>query len=345
MSLMSLFRPLTPAELVQWTLRIYARHWRQWILLAALTVIPLLIANEAITRLVPVPDVDPAVLDALFSSLEQGTTPGAGLSDADMRAVLASSTASLEQVMLTLLAQVVIVGVIAGGAGAVLTSAAYHGEETSLGQALRVGLVERGVLLLRGHLTLGGLLLMLFLASVIGLTLCVGVLGFGLTVYLYLAWVPLLAPVLALGDGSFGELTRQAWRFGKLRVWLLFAAVVTLLVLRLLLGIPVSLIAGLAGGSAPVALALSMVAEMLLLPLGVILYTLVYEDTRSRLDGATAPQPLAGADPTAARPREPFLSAADMPNVVGISLAALGLGVVIYFLAIFQVLGGVGLSR
>ena len=340
MSLMSLFRPLTPAELVQWTLRIYARHWRQWILLAALTVLPLLIANEAIARLVPVPEVDPAILNSLFSSLEQGTTPGAGLSDEDMRQVLASSMGSLEQAMLLALARVVIVGVIAGGAGAVLTSAVYHGEAISLGQALRVGLVERGGLLLRGHLTLGGLVLMMFLASVIGLTLCVGVLGLGLTVYLYLAWVPLLAPVLALGEGSFGELTRQAWRFGKLRVWLLFAAVITLLVLPLLLGIPFNLIASLAGGSDPVNLALALVAEMLILPLGVIFYTLVYEDTRARLDTAAPPQVPAGLDGDAPRPREPFLSAADMPNVVGVSLAALGLAAVVYFLAIFQVLGG-----
>ena len=340
MSLMSLFRPMTPAELVQWTLRIYARHWRQWLLLAALTVIPLLIANEAIVRLVPIPDVDPAVINSLFSSLEQGATPGAGLSDEDMRQVLASSMGSLEQAMLLALARVVIVGVIAGGAGAVLTSAAYHGEATSLGQALRVGLVERGGLLLRGHLTLGGLVLMMFLASVVGLTLCVGVLGLGLTVYLYLAWVPLLAPVLALGDGSFGDLTRQAWRFGKLRVWLLFAAVITLLVLPLLLGIPFNLIASLAGGADPVILMLSIVAEVLILPLGVIFYTLVYEDTRARLDGAAAPLAPAGLDAAAARPREPFLSAADVPNVVGVSMAALGLAVVFYLLVFFQVLGG-----
>ena len=143
MTLMSLFRPLTPAELVQWTLRIYARHWTQWILLAILTVVPLVIANQAIAAVAPIPDVSPAVLNEVFGALEQGTMP----SEQSMSQVSDFSMASLQQAALSVLAQVVIVGVVAGGAGAVLTSAAYHGQEASLGQALHTGLVERGGLL------------------------------------------------------------------------------------------------------------------------------------------------------------------------------------------------------
>ncbi len=334
MTLMSLFRPLTPAELANWTLRIYLRYWPRWMALALLAVIPLALVNLGITAAVPQPELDPAALEALLNSMQDNPLPGgAVLPNNLLEQVVNSSVATLEQAVLSLMAQLIIAGVIAGGAGAVMAAAAYNGAEPDLGQALRTGLLERGRLLLRGHLLVGGLLMVMVVASLLGMLVCIGLIGMGITVYLYVGWVPLLAPALALEDGGYPLLVRRAWRFGKLRIWLLFGAVIALLALRYGVAIPIGLLAGaLIPDPALAALIVAVASEALVLPLGVIFFTVVFLDTRARLDGRVPPgQP---AEESGLAMVEPFLSAADMPNLVGVAMASLGLMVAAYFLVL-----------
>jgi len=334
MTMMSLFRPLTPAELANWTLRIYLRYWPRWIALALLAVIPLALVNLAITAAIPQPELDPAAVEALLESMQDNPLPGgAVLPNNLLEQVVGSSIAALEQAVLSLMAQLILVGVIAGGAGAVMVAAAYNGAEPRFGQALRTGLLERGPVLLRGHLLVGGLLLVMVVASLLGMLVCIGLIGMGLTVYLYVSWVPLLAPVLALEDGAYPLLARRAWRFGKLRVWLLFGAVVTLLALRYVAAIPIGLVAGaLIPDPLLAAQIVAVLSEALVLPLGLIFFTVVFLDTRARLDGHVPPGQM--TEEAGLATVEPFLTAADMPNLVGVSMAALTLMIAAYFLVL-----------
>lgn len=335
MSLLSLSHSLTPAEMVQWTIRIYTRYLPQWIMLTLLAlIVPLALGAVAVSMQ---SDIDPALLDRLRQPLDP-TAPDSPLNDP---AFLQQMTDFFirQGVMALLLGAVSILmqQVVLGGAGAVLASAAFHGRSASLGEALRV-LGERAGALLTGHLIVIGLLIALLLISSLGLLICVGVLGLALLPYLYLAGVPLLAPVLALERGPLSTLLRRAWQFGKRRVWLLLAAVVVLAVWAFVVEFVVGLVGGLflgpvlnGTGTAAVLAGqvLTFISAVVVLPPGAIFYTLLYEDSRMRF----APQVVEEALPM----EEPLLAAADVPNMIGVAVVAGSVLVGMYF--VLMVLG------
>ncbi len=348
MSLMSLFRPLTPAELVQWTLRIYVRHWPWWVALAAVAVLPPTLLSTAVTASLP-EAVDPALLDQWLQPLDP-LDPNGPFADPATQAQLQQMMGQLVQnslVMLGVAALTVLSqAVVLGGPGAVVAAACFHDQPITLGQAVRQAIGERGGALLGGHLAVGALLVALLLVSAMGIVLCVGLLGLGLLAYAFLAWVPLLAPVLALERGPLPALLMRAWHFGKRRVWLLLAAVAALWVLRLALSIPLDLVGGLlvglvaqdpAAAMLVVGQVIFIAVQALVLPLGAIFYTLLYEDSKLRFDplraGLDAPFTV-----EVDAPRQPFLTTADLPNIIGVSLVGLGMLFGLYMLAAIMML-------
>ncbi len=333
MSLMSLFRPLTPREMAGWTIRIYRQYWPRWIGLAAMAVLPPLALNLALSAS-QTETLDPALLDEVMRSLEQGLMPDEATLQALTQGLVRLIAITLGMLAVTLLFQAVLLS----GAGAVLASGAYHGQAVALADGLRAALGERFAALVGGHAAVGGVLVGLLIASFLTITLCVGIFGLGVTAYVYLAWFPLLAPVLVLERGRVGVLMQRAWYFGKKRIWLLFGAVAAFLLVRFAALIAAALLSGLVGlilpaGAATWADALLFAAgQVIVMPLEAIFYTLLYEDTCSRFDpallspAARGPEPsAAGAGPEATAPAEPFLTAADLPNLVMVSMAALSL--------------------
>lgn len=326
MTLMSLFRPLTPRELVQWTARIYTRYIAQWLLLGLLAVIPLVVVNYVVVSAMPEPSFDPELMDQLLAPLENGQMlNNPALQQELMDDMLQNSLLILQQVIFQLLAQIVILGTIAGGAGSVMAAAAYRGEPVTLGGGLQV-LNKRFGALFSGHALAGGLLVLLLVGSILGTLICIGVLGLGLSIYVYLGLIPLAAPVLALEDGDARRLLRRAWTFGKQRVWLIFGMTAALYALRILLAFPFDLIQALvAPESLLVAQITTVIVELLVLPVGVIFFTLLYEDTRGRQAAAEAEAlELAGGIGQPAT-RRPLISTADLPNIVGIAMLSMGL--------------------
>lgn len=326
MTLMSLFRPLTPRELLQWTLRIYASNVTRWLLLGLLAVVPLVVLNYALIALLPQPSFDADLLEQFLAPLESGQMMNnPALQQQVMDDMLQNSLLMLQQVIIQLMAQIIILGTVAGGAGAVMASAAYRGEPVNLGEGLQL-LGRRFAALFSGHAIAGGILLLLLVGSILGSVVCIGVLGMGLTIFVYLGLIPLAAPALALEEGNAGPLLRRAWAFGKQRVWIIFGVTVGLYALRILLAFPLDLIQALvAPDSLLVTQVTTVIVELLVLPVGVIFFTLLYEDARGRQEAAAldAPEPHGAADRPA--PRQPLLTTADLPHVVGISMLSLGL--------------------
>lgn len=326
MSLMSLFRPLTPREMIRWAVRLYFQYFPQWLVLGLLAVAPLVLINLALAAILPQPSFDPAALEQIMGSLESGQMPGdAALLQSTMDNLLQNSLLMLQQVVVQLFIQIVVLGVIGGGIGALMASAAYQGGAVSLAAALgRIGSRLRA--LGAGHLLAGLVLIAMLVGSILGAMFCVGVLGLGLTIYTYLAWVPLLAPALALEDGTLSGRLRRAWSFGKQRIWLIFAMTLALYALRFLLSVPLDFLAILlAPDSLVLAQIMTMVVEVLVLPLGVIYFTILYHDLRGRQEQIALE--LAGEERPVA---EPILSAADLPGVFGVSMTALALLFALY---------------
>lgn len=346
MTLIDLYQPATPVELFQTALGIYRRYWQLWLALALLALVPpLLIQSLATSAQADI--IDGALFEDVMGYFERGDMPPDALISDLTGQFVSSSLIAFGLTALTLIVQAVVLG----GAGAVMTRDAYRGQAVALGPALQQALGARVTALVGGHLIVGLALLMLLFASGLTLLLCVGIVGLGFAVYMYVAWFPLLAPALVLERGPLSALVLRAWHFGKQRVWQLFRAVVGFLAARLVLGFVLGAAVGLVAGLLspdlvdPLSLLVGLVTAVLVAPLEVIYYTLLYEDTRARAVAglAVAPDPEA---PVSA-PEAPFFTAADLPNIFGVGMLALGGLVFVYcvltlVLSIFAVpmLGG-----
>lgn len=322
MTLMQLVHPVEPlstADLIRWTLRIYLRHLPSWLALAALTLIPLAVFN-VVVDLWQAGLVDWERLNAAFAIPPQQSAL------LDPALLLQFIQLSISEIGAQLIVQLV-QGVILGGVGAVLAATAFRGQTVSLLAGGRVALGERLTALVAGHGVALGALIALIIASAFGMLFCVGVLGFGAAAYMYLAWVPLMAPVMALERGPLARLLARAWYFGKKRVWVIFAAFLALWALGFCLSLPVGWIVDVLLGLLPSSDLLRVtgvqasvvIVQGMTLPLGAIFYTLLYEDARLRLDMP------GGAAGDVADPPEGAITAADLPNLMGVALLALGL--------------------
>lgn len=324
MSFMRLFRPLTLSDLVQWTGQIYVRHLRQWLLLAALVLIPLAFVNGlAVAWMFDRFDaLDPAILERLLNQSPDQDL----LLDPDVQAQLIQAGLGVLAFVAAWAGSQIVLGIVLGGAGSALAAASFRGEGASLGRALNRALFTRG-----GALIGGTLLVWISMAALVGLSsivVCMGILVTVAMIALYLVWVPLLPPVLVLEEGPLTRLLARAWYFAKKRIWLVLAASLSLLALRfafsLLLALGVGPLLTLLGPeSDALAVASGQVADVIvqavLLPLGVIFFTLFYEDSRLRLESEVDSFGPEAAAPFAAPP-EPPLTAADLPRLAGVVL-------------------------
>lgn len=355
MTLMSLYRPQTPREMALRAVQIYARHWRLWIALAALAVLPV----QALSLAAAPAQADMLqAMDDLARSLGPDALEAGALADeALLQDLQALGNQAVGVFTLTLglgLLGLMIQAVVLGGAGALMTVRADRGEHVSLGQALTTALGRRLVPLLGGHLVVGtvivGLLITILLISGVLLSsplfalICLSVFALGIVAYIYLAWFPLLAPLLVLEHGPLSVLLQRAWYFGKKRVFQVFTAVTVFLLLRFAALTVAGMLAAFLGIFLPegTVLALGLILDVLVLvliaPLEAVFYTLLLLDARQQLlPEADAESPFAastapGAE-TVAPPPEPFLTAADLPNVLTVAFVTLGLVFVVSFVA------------
>lgn len=210
-------------------------------------------------------------------------------------AMLAAILGAFVPLVLVAIASIVLQGIIMTGVLTHMTS------EANLGFRARFGASWRAV---RGRMVdLGVGLFLLYLIMVMGVflifwltALCViGVLGIGFLTYLSIAIYALIVPVYIFEKPDVTKGLNRAWQLGKARFWRVFwlIVIVGLIngVLSFTLVISQQLLAEQTIGSASVTIAdivslvISTVIAVFIFPIQPIALTLMYFDTRVRLEG------------------------------------------------------------
>lgn len=295
-------QPLDPADLVRGTWQLYRRHFVQWLIFAVLLALPTVVMS--------------VVSFMSWTPLQNSMTgmmawESGELSSAEVQRFLSDFIRQIVAISTVMCGLGFIVGVfqlLLYGTGIQMAGAAYKGQKVGFDKAVAVAMVERGVTFVGGHFLVGVLLLALVVASSVLIICCIGLLGYLLALYIGLAWLPMLGPVLILERGSFGRLMSRAWYFGRKRVFLILIAAILILVLNAVISWPFN---ALGMAVAPVRMeevmeaveagrtfdfswvswpalilstAGSVIAQMIVTPFSIIFYTLLYYDTRLRLE-------------------------------------------------------------
>ena len=313
-------REWTFAQMWNETWDVFRAQWRRWIALGLLALVPPLIGR----LLLP---IGPAFnqLAAILSSDGPSCAAQGPRSDDVLGALL-----------LGLL--VVVLGwgytlIVANGAGAIMTSRVLTGQPASLRVALRTVFTWRARALI-GANVLVGLALLTVMGSSMALTIyLIGLLGFVFLLYMAVAWLPLLNPLLALERGPLRRLLSRAWYFGRNRIWVIVAVLLCLAAVSFVAEAPVSLMRSRmltdTVGQWPdctrvltdgywawqaVFTVMTLLEQSVVLPIGVILYTILYYDARARLDAPNSDVLIEAGDP--ARPLEAWLVKRDLINLM-----------------------------
>jgi hypothetical protein len=311
-------RPLVPStvvELLDRTFRIYRDNFLGFIGLVAAVTIPLTLLNTLSTS---------SYLDALSRSSVFGR----------------SSSVSGSQLVFILVALItgIVQGVILNGTLTYMASESYLGRRVTVGQAFSAAatrFVSLGVGLLLFYL------IIFLMAMVVGvLSLClIGFLGFGAIIYFGLAIYAMLVPVLVLENVSASFGINRAWYLGKTRFWFVAGLMLVIwlisLVITLALGgvqqfFAQQLINSRSLGAAQiVVLFFQIVVGLFTAPIFPIAQTLLYYDSRIRLEGLDiAFQSLEKPDPRPSDVPSPapsggFLSGRDVVNLVILSVGTI----------------------
>jgi hypothetical protein len=331
----------TMLELLDRTFRIYRDSFVTFITATALVTVPVSVIS---------------ILSSLDYFNRAGRFSSASLANSR------NNTAALSQAMngyFGSLIGVTIVGlVLAYIQGVVLHSVlTYMASERNLGRSITVGGAFSAV---RGRLgTLSaGLAIFYGLVAVIVValtfTLCLCGLGIGPAVYFGLTLYAFLIPVLVLERTTVGAGMNRAWALAKARFWPVFGftAAVTIItsVIYVALNFTVIFGANQTIGAASLSagqilrLVLTSIVSIFIAPILPIGYTLLYYDTRVRVEGldialqnvgTPEPRPADVASPPLSTP---FLSGTDVKNI-GILIAVCLIPVVLYFVGVFLLVG------
>ncbi|MCC7449925.1 MAG: hypothetical protein IT324_21070 [Anaerolineae bacterium] len=223
------------------------------------------------------------------------------------------------------------------------------GRRATIGEAfkaVRSRLVGVGLGLVVFYIIIGGAFL------VLAFTLFVCGLGIGVLAYLGVTLYAFLTPVLILERTSIMDGLGRAWMLGKARVWpvagLMFVIILISGVLNLALTLTIQLItqgnvASVSfGASQALEIVLQSIISIFLAPVLPVALTLMYYDTRVRVEGLDiALQAVGKSDPRPADvlspPAHGFLTGRDYGNV-GIMCGAIFSLIVLYFAASYFLL-------
>ncbi|NDJ60710.1 MAG: hypothetical protein GYB67_06265 [Chloroflexi bacterium] len=323
-------QPMTVVQVVDLTFRVYREHFIPFIGLVAVITVPL-----TIITLIAVPPTPTTFNPASASSVGFTLPPEFWINIA--------FTLILGFIQL----------VLVNGLITYITSEFHLGRKVGLGEALTAGISRLGTLAL--GIFYFGLLFIPALFILGALTVLCGLVVFTLPVVLYLgiALYFFIVPVLMLENvgASFG--ISRALALGKARFWRALGLFILIYIITLIITIVLGVVVGFVtvGTSQPGSLVdpgfvtLTTIAQtivnILIIPILPIAFTIMYYDTRVRLEGLDIALAAVGtpdpspADVESPRPTEPILAGRDIGNiallavgVIGVTLAfgALGMG-------------------
>ena len=322
-------RERTFSQMWNETWDIFSAHWRRWIVLGLIASAPPLLVSLLLHG-----GID---LNQLLVVARNGSTEEVSLLTQQL----------LSSFIISALVGVLSWGytlIVSSGAGAIMASQILGRKPVSLRAALRTAFTRRAGALLGANLLVGLALLGVMLASMALTTCLVGIVGFVFLIFMAVAWIPLINPLVALERGPLTTLLSRAWYFGRGRVWIIVAVLFSLSAVTSIVRAPASLLQNHlmantisygAGGEVILSEAywlwrtlfvvVSLIEQSVVLPIGVILYTIMYYDARARLDSPDADLPIQAGDPP--RPPVPWLVKRDVNNMLGVVMVVFGLAV------------------
>lgn len=316
-------RPLAPStilELLDRTFRIYRDNFLAFIGLVAAVTIPITLLSTLTTS---------NYLDELNRASFFGRP--------------SASSGSTILVLVVTLITLIVQGVILNGTLTYMASESYLGRRVTIAQAFTAATPRFWPL---------GIGLVLFYVIVFGLALLVGVLtlcvigifGLGAVVYFAVAIYAMLVPVLVLENVSASFGINRAWWLGKSRFWfvagLLFAIWLIAAVVGLAFGVVQQFFvqqlmnSRSSAGAEIVILFFQIVVGLFTAPIYPIAQTLLYYDSRIRLEGldiafqALEKPELRPSDVPSPAPTGSFMTGRDVVNVAIICVGVLVLSLV-----------------
>jgi hypothetical protein len=315
-------------EILDRTFRIYRENFLSMIGIVALVNIPLTIASTLNTLANP-----SFSSDNTFSSFS-----GSNASSGNVGAVCLFSVVTI---VLSIVQAVIVNGVLT-----YMTSESHLGRKATIGEAYSA---------IRHRFTNVGCGLMLFYLIVIALGFGIGVVGalcapalagFGVLIYVAIATYAFLIPILTLEDVSTSFGVNRAWGLGKTRFWAAIGLSALIFILSLILTASLTTVAYFLlfqSNSTSmfdttfviVQAVLNAIINIVLLPLMPIALTLLYYDTRVRLEGldialnaTNTPEPRP-SDVVSPEPG-PFLEGRDFVNMLIIVGITFVIGLIFY---------------
>lgn len=329
-------RPYTMLELLDRAFRIYRDNFLTFVGLAAVVIVPLTAFNYLLAA--------PA-----SANLERSMRASGSFSSAQTNAMLNNLIGVYAIIAITAIVTTLVQGIFLAGPLTYMASEQHMGRRATIGEAFRAvrsRLVGVGLGLVVFYIIIGGAFL------VLAFTLFVCGLGIGILAYLGVTLYAFLTPVLILERTSIMDGLGRAWMLGKARVWpatgLMFVIILISAVLNFALNLTIQLITQ--GNVASVSFGVSQALEIVLqsivgiflAPVLPVALTLMYYDTRVRVEGLDIALQAAGKpDPRPADVMSPpahgFMSGRDYGNV-GIMCGAIFSLIILYFAASYFLL-------
>lgn len=349
-----ILRPLRLGEILDRAIRLYRRHFLQFVAMVALVQAPLVLLQLVISLL-----TFGSSFDQLLAVMENP----AAIPEEPLFGPAYLAGSSLQMVLY--FANLVLVQGIAAGALAAAISASYLGEATP-------GITGAYQAIRRQWASLAGAVLLALALSFAlffwwFLVPCVGWLtGGGMLLFLWSVIVPLLAPIIVLENQPAASAWRRAWNLARRRFWWVLGFALILYTFNLLVVAGPAAVIGaagqllLGGPTNPTGISFTtqtiisslstLVTSLLYLPLQAAAITLLFLDLRVTTEGLdlslqAAAEP--GALATVARTApsavdEPLLSRQDLGRfaLVTVFVLLLYAGLVAGIFAIFALLIG-----
>jgi hypothetical protein len=332
-------RPSTTLEVLDRAFRVYRDNFGLVIGLVAIAMVPLTAVN-------------------IFSSLYASQR----IEQLAISTTRYSSSSYLNN-MLATLAVPLVVALIAGFVQGLLVNAplTYIASERYLGRHVTIGQAYRAVV---GRLPNLGVSLILFYVVLIALTatafltvaVCIGLGMIGLVVYVGINFYAFLVPVIVLERGGIARSIGRAWFLAKSRFWPLFWLTLAVFVTTAVIGFAFSITqAAIVGGTIGSAsyrtsqistIIFQAIIAMFVVPVLPLAYTMMYYDTRTRIEGLDIALAAVGVDEprpadVASPPPGPFMERKDwralgLMTVVGLAPIGLYLCLIIVFIGSYS---------
>jgi hypothetical protein len=340
---------LSTLELLDRAFRIYRDNFLSFLVPVAIVTVPLTLINLVVGQLMASSLDESGFTNLLYSG--RNTTGAA--SSRWMNDLLSTFGNTFLILMLIAVAGAILQGVFVNGLLTYIASENHLGRKPTIGEAFRS--IRERLLPLGGALFLFYVILFI-LSAALAFALFLCGFGFGVIVYVGIVLYAFLTPVLILERTGVGLGLRRAWMLGKARLWPVFGLIIAITVITSVINVGLNSITSLIiptpdrfstalTASGVLDIVLNSLVGIAIAPILPIALTLMYYDTRFRIEGLDIL--LRAAETPEARPADvisppPFSGFLTGKDVTNMAIMAGGLIVlfVLYYGAIILFFGG-----